>query len=65
MNSSIANTLHTLLIGGQLVNLEAIPQEYRIWVAIGLGLAQGVIAWFQHRYNIDGTPQAAAYKPKN
>ncbi len=63
MNSSLANTLHMLLIGGQFANFEAIPEQYRIWIAIGLGLAQGIVAYTQHRHNTDGTPQAVPFKP--
>lgn len=41
-----------------------IPPKYQGFVALGLGLAQTVVAGIAHGYNTDGTPQSVAFVPK-
>jgi len=35
----------------------------KMYVMAGLSLAQGAVAIIAHSFNVDGTPQEAAYQP--
>lgn len=41
-----------------------VPQHDQMWVALAVGLAQGLIAWRAHYFNPDGTPAAVGYLKK-
>ena len=41
-----------------------IPVKYQSYVALAVGLAQGLVAWHAHNVNPDGTPAAAPYLSK-
>ena len=46
---------------GTLV-LPQIPDKYKPFIVLAISAAQGLLAWFNHYYNPDGTPAAVAYK---
>ena len=41
-----------------------VPVKYQTYVALGVGLAQAVVAWHVHGVNPDGTPASVGYVKK-
>jgi len=41
-----------------------VPPKAQMWVALAVGIAQGVVGWRAHYFNPDGTPAATAYAKK-
>lgn len=39
-----------------------IPAKYQTYVALGVGLAQALVAWRAHNVNPDGTPASVPYQ---
>ena len=42
-----------------------VPPKYQMYVALAVGLAQGVVAWRAHFFNPDGTPASVGYQKPN
>jgi hypothetical protein len=59
--------LQGLALAAQYGNLatNVVPVKYKPLVTVGITAAQGILAWYNHYYNPDGTPAAVAYvKPQ-
>jgi hypothetical protein len=41
-----------------------IPEKYRTYIALTVGLAQALVAWHAQHVNPDGTPAATPYVKK-
>lgn len=54
---------------GFLINIltfatNVVPAKYQPYVVATVSLLQGLLAWYNHNFNPDGTPATVAYVPK-
>lgn len=66
MTRQVATFIHVLMIFVQFANAAGllVPPQYKSVFALVVAGAQGMLGWFQHNFNPDGTPATVSYIPK-